>query len=796
MKRLTILLIVIVSLTNCEQALIAQYFNIPGEKSKENPRNFNQDIESPSGISGTGWNHILSGPENSPRWSTVQNIPFTFKFNGINVNQFKVSSSGILTFDINSLLNPPEYTRVILPHSSIPNSSICISGLNGKGGNDIIATKVFGTAPTRQFWVSFNSYGFDNVVSDGSNFTYWSIVLEEGNDMIYIVDQRTLGFDGEQFVSGGIQINTASYSNIQGSPNLPSKSNGNSYSSDNVYYTFVQGERSASDIQLTETLTKNVYFGYNYPKVRIRNIGTDTLRQISYNYKLDGSQSGTAILRNLVLAPLDTFVVLHPEPFNMEYESSILELHVFLPNNTSDPTENNSDINQYMTKKAPFDLKLQIINLPKHNASDSLTPIALITNLGTEPINGFSYCYSMDDGPLNCESISRYIPPTTASNSSPVALNKLKVLPGHHQLKFYIQNLSDEYNKPATDQLNYHDTVIWNMFGVMDTVLKIPLFENKSSSTCPPCYNSNLAFHNALDTVPSENYNLVSYQYHFPYPGDPYSTFESVSKKYTDMLPIKLINSQEIHPIKTTYETYQKELQNLSFYRLEGRYARNENEFHIQIDLESFVPGFISDSIRLYVAIVETITTNNAKGNKEKIFYNVLKKMIPDHQGINFPSPDLHEKASFQFQYTFKGNYRLPKGSLDWVDHEIEHSVESFENLRVIAWLSNLNQTQMFQSVNCKYQADLSLSEKKINIQEIMLFPNPVKNELLISFPDSFEFAQIEITNNLGNRMSVEAVTENSSTIRLNTDTLSPGYYRLVVRNTRGEQLNKSFVKL
>jgi hypothetical protein len=65
--------------------------------------------------------------------------------------------------------------------------SVCVWGLQMKAGDNIIS-KTFGTAPNRQHWIQFNSCSEANLQS---GWTYWSIVLEETSNKIYIVDQRT-----------------------------------------------------------------------------------------------------------------------------------------------------------------------------------------------------------------------------------------------------------------------------------------------------------------------------------------------------------------------------------------------------------------------------------------------------------------------------------------------------------------------------------------------------------------------------------------------------------------------------
>ena len=85
---------------------IGQYFYLPST-TNGNPGGLNTDNEYPNG-SGlpVGWDVLLTGSNTSPIWSPIDTIPFPFNFNGNPVSQFKVSSSGVLTFNTSAVLVP------------------------------------------------------------------------------------------------------------------------------------------------------------------------------------------------------------------------------------------------------------------------------------------------------------------------------------------------------------------------------------------------------------------------------------------------------------------------------------------------------------------------------------------------------------------------------------------------------------------------------------------------------------------------------------------------------------------
>ena len=133
----------------------AQYYYTPNF-TQSNPGGLNNDNEYPSSSNSfsSGWTTILPGSNASPTWSSIETIPFNFNFNGNLVTQYKVSSSGVLTFTTSAGV-VPFYSNASIPDPVIPNNSIMIWGIQGVGSNDEIVTKTFGIPGAQQHWVFF-----------------------------------------------------------------------------------------------------------------------------------------------------------------------------------------------------------------------------------------------------------------------------------------------------------------------------------------------------------------------------------------------------------------------------------------------------------------------------------------------------------------------------------------------------------------------------------------------------------------------------------------------------------------
>ena len=239
------------------------------------------------------WDVLLPAGSSSPVWSAIDSIPFPFTFNNNFVDQFKVSSSGVLTFDINSTIIPG-FSNATIPDPAIPNNSVMVWGLEGTGSNDNIVTKTFGNPGGQQFWVFFSSY-------TAGSWSYWSIVLEEGSNKIYIVDQRHSG-SAAPAITAGIQIDSANAVMVTGSPSLSNLAGTDPSPSDNHYYEFTFGTQNSLDVSGVD-FVNDPYLYLNDAPYSIngvfRNLGLDTIINMKINYSINGGNIVSEYISNL-----------------------------------------------------------------------------------------------------------------------------------------------------------------------------------------------------------------------------------------------------------------------------------------------------------------------------------------------------------------------------------------------------------------------------------------------------------------------------------------------------------------
>jgi len=314
----------------------SQYYYIPQTSPGQNPGGLNTLDEFPlgGGLSNT-WTSILSGGNSAPAWSSVETIPFSFSFNGNAVTSYKASSSGVVTFST-SATTAPSYTSSALPSASIPNNSVCVWGIEGTGGNDNIVTQTFGTAPNRQHWIFFASY------TKGNAWTYWSVVLEETTNKIYIVDQRHASTVNG--ISAGIQIDASTAYTVAGSPNLASAAGGDATPTDNVYYEFIPGTQPQYDLSATSQSVSAFLNFSNAPfniTGELTNYGSAAVTSFDLNYTVNGGSPVTApITANL--ASYGSYNFTHPTAWNPS-ATGTYNIEVWATNINGNPDENTAN---------------------------------------------------------------------------------------------------------------------------------------------------------------------------------------------------------------------------------------------------------------------------------------------------------------------------------------------------------------------------------------------------------------------------------------------------------------------
>ncbi|MBC7446563.1 MAG: T9SS type A sorting domain-containing protein [Hymenobacteraceae bacterium] len=559
---------------------LGQYYCQPYINAGYNPGKLNTEAEAMAGLPpAVGWTRLMLGSSAlvvAPAWSPVQTLPagFAFSFDGQPVTAFKVSSNGILTFDLAA--RAPTWQVDAFPSRYLPNRSVCVWGNLALGrSNATLNTKVFGAAPNRQLWVQYREPR-----NEGNLRQCWAIVLEETSGVIYVVEQF-LNAPVRSLI--GVQLSPTSAIAAPGdstSPSTPSYTwpTRNPLPDDNTYYAFVPGTRPARDLNLRTVRLPRELPPNSGPRPitgTLYNLGSQPVSRCTLSYSVNGGPARAAALTNLALAAGDSLRFRHP------------------------------------------------------------------------------------------------------ANWTPAG-------PGDYTLRFWTQQPNGQ-----PDQVTRNDTLTTVVHVAARAVPRRVLQEAFSSSTCGYCnpFNDSLRRYNRRNA--SAGAVHLSYQQNVP-AADPYTTPETTARfRYYDGYGVPTLYADGRTYTDSRAPNFDSVMQVLrrapAYLDLQATYSLTGQTLTASATLTPHA-GLDANRWHLYLVINEKSTRDNVRYNGETVFYDVVKKMLPNQYGTLLPALPQGQPLTLSQTYTFPAT----------------HTVEHFDSLEVTAFVQNPYTKEVLQTTRAR----------------------------------------------------------------------------------------------
>lgn len=202
-----------------------------------------------------------------------------------------------------------------------------------------------------------------------------------------------------------------------------------------------------------------------------------------------------------------------------------------------------------------------------------------------------------------------------------------------------------EGNYSAILNVEYPDisetqSIVTHFEVVNNRLIKKPLYEVFSSSTCGPCAYANPVLNAVLEANPG-THSLIKYQMNWPGNGDPYYTPEGgVRRTYYSInsVPALRINSSTASPSQMTQAVYDSYIGLPTDMEINIINAHLDEDLNITIDLGINVLTNYNAGLKAHIVVVEKVTTGNVANNGERYFKNVMLKMLPNASGTTLPA--------------------------------------------------------------------------------------------------------------------------------------------------------------
>ena len=189
----------------------------------------------------------------------------------------------------------------------MPDSSVCILGINGSGSNDQVARKTFGTSQTVRNGSFLLRTALQVLPVHTGRTGRWYL---KKRPTIFIVDQRTAGWTGT--VNVGVRVDSATTDEISalssGSTNAPDHA-------DNTHQTFIQGTQRYEMAGVAANM--NPFVALTSAPFTISadfvNNGAASITGADINYSVNGGTATTSTLTGLSIASGASATVLHQQ---------------------------------------------------------------------------------------------------------------------------------------------------------------------------------------------------------------------------------------------------------------------------------------------------------------------------------------------------------------------------------------------------------------------------------------------------------------------------------------------------
>ena len=233
------------------------------------------------------------------------------------------------------------------------------------------------------------------------------------------------------------------------------------------------------------------------------------------------------------------------------------------------------------------------------------------------------------------------------------------------------------------------------------------LHEMFTGSTCGPCFDAE----NILMAVQEANPdNHVHLAYHVG--SDPYITTEGVNRKMWYLPPeegsysipyLHVDGVNGLHPVEHNSDVGYTDSDFDGFAAIPSHLELTVSHFVSEqtVDISiSMMPlqDHSSEKLNLMVAIIENTTFNNVGTNGLTEFHHVMKKMVPDDIGTPLEPLTRGEGIDMELSYTFQGDYNDSTSISAPVNHDIEHTVEEFDDLSVVVFVQDTESWEVLQS--------------------------------------------------------------------------------------------------
>lgn len=423
--------------------------------------------------------------------------------------------------------------------------------------------------------------------------------------------------------------------------------------------------------------------------------------------------------------------------------------------------------NIVLSVPANLDVALTSNNMADYVVQGNVPVVGTIYNAGVAAITSLTVSYTIDGGAAVTGTLNGINVAPLSSYNFTHPTNWNATTPGTYQVAITVSAPNGGVDASPNDNSATRAVNV-----ATQSVASLPLVEEFSSNTCPPCASFNATFIPRLIAMNANRAGgslaAVKYQMDYPSPGTDKSFNADADARHTYYgvpgIPDAFLNGVNFGGSQAELDAGVAQTAVMSI-SLDAVYSGNTVTATASVTpYANFPAGY-----KLFIALVED-TYNDSGTNGETEFHYIMRKLMSTSGGINLaamtPGTTITETRSFQatFGNVTQNSYNL------WGS--------SFEGNTVVAWVQNLTTGRVFQAA---IDESISVGINSPEVLEVKMFPNPVQNNLSIrANMESADDLQLTIFNALGQKVGSQGFSNNgigTQTFNYSTDGLSDGVY-------------------
>lgn len=288
---------------------------------------------------------------------------------------------------------------------------------------------------------------------------------------------------------------------------------------------------------------------------------------------------------------------------------------------------------------APYNLdaSMESLSVPTYFAGERVVS-GKIMNVGVSAISSLDVKWQIDEDVIYTSSFTG-LNLTIGQSMDFTCTDLINYDPGNYTLKVWVANVNG-----AGDDNNPGNDMITKPIGIAtNSMQRKPLFEEFTSSTCPPCATFNSTVMNPFLNQYGQNIALIKYQMNWPGSGDPYYTAEGGVRRTfygVNAVPAMFIEGKNVATSMAGVTAgYNAGMADPAFMHITSQHVINGYDISVQANIDSYIDV---NNVRVHMVVIENETTGNVGTNGETSFKHVMMKMLPNANGtlVNLTTGD------------------------------------------------------------------------------------------------------------------------------------------------------------